>query len=81
MAPSRSAVACWYTCEIGCAKPSLDAFRIVLRRLGTAPEETLFIDDTAGHVEVAATLAIRGHVHTTTEDTINVIRRFISRGS
>ena len=69
------------SCEIGCAKPSLNAFKIALQRLGTAPEETLFIDDTAGHVEAAATLGIRGHVHTTTEDTINVIRRFIARGS
>ena len=69
------------SCEIGYAKPSLNAFKIGLRRLGTAPEETLFIDDTAGHVEVAATLGIRGHVHTTTEDTINVIRRFIARES
>ena len=41
----------------------------------------MFIDDTAGHVEAAETLGIRGHVHTTTEDTINVVRRFIARGS
>ena len=68
------------SCEIGCAKPSLDAFKIALQRLGTAPEETLFIDDTVRHVEAAATLGIRGHLHTTTEDAINVIRRFIARG-
>lgn len=69
------------SCEIGCAKPDPNAFKTTLQRLGTAPDETLFIDDTAGHVEAAATLGIRGHVHTTTEDTINVIRRFIAHGS
>ncbi len=68
------------SCEIGCAKPDVNAFKITLQRLGTAPEETLFIDDTAGHVEAAATLGIRGHVHTTTEETVNVIRRFLARG-
>jgi putative hydrolase of the HAD superfamily len=69
------------SCEIGCAKPDPNAFKITLQRLGTAPEETLFIDDTAGHVEAAASLGIRGHVHTTTEDTVSVLRRFIARGS
>lgn len=65
------------SCEIGSAKPDVNAFRIALQRLGTAPSETLFVDDTAGHVEVAATLGIRGHVHSTTESTIDVISRFV----
>ena len=36
------------SCEIGSAKSNLDAFKIALRRLGTRPSETLFIDDTPG---------------------------------
>ena len=28
------------SCEIGCAKPNLNAFKIALQRLGTAPQET-----------------------------------------
>ena len=64
------------SCEIGCAKPDVNAFSVALERLGTAPAETLFVDDTPGHVAVAEKLGIRGHVHSTIEDTIKAIRRF-----
>ena len=66
------------SCEIGCAKPDVGAFKIALERLGTAPAETLIVDDTFGHVEAAARLGVRGHVHTSIEDTISVIRRFLA---
>lgn len=69
------------SCEIGSVKPDVRAFEIALERLGTTPEETLFIDDTPGHVEVAATLGVRGLVHSTTEDTVDAIRRFVAAGS
>ena len=46
----------------------------------TTPEETLFVDDTVGHVEAAAGLGIRGHVHSLTADTIDAIHRFVRDG-
>lgn len=64
------------SCEIGCAKPDVNAFIIALERLGTAPAETLVVDDTPGHVAVAEKLGISGHVHSTIEDTIKAVRRF-----
>ncbi|MDQ4105430.1 MAG: HAD-IA family hydrolase [Actinomycetota bacterium] len=64
------------SCEIGCAKPDVNAFKIALERLGTTPAESLFVDDTVGHIEVAATLGIHTHLHLTTEGTIEAIRRF-----
>lgn len=67
------------SCEIGYAKPSVEAFRVAQQRLGTRPRETLFVDDTAGHVEVATTLGICGHVHTTAEGTVEAIRAFLAR--
>lgn len=66
------------SCEIGCAKPDTSAFKIALERLETAPAETLIVDDTSGHVDAAAKLGIRGHVHTSIEDSIGVIRRFLA---
>jgi epoxide hydrolase-like predicted phosphatase len=52
----------------GLAKPDPAAFQAVLERLGTAPEEALFIDDTIEHVLAARTLGLRAILFTTTED-------------
>lgn len=46
-------------------------------RLGTRPAQTLFIDDTPGHVATARSLGMAGHVHTSTSDTLDRIREFL----
>jgi putative hydrolase of the HAD superfamily len=69
------------SCDIGYAKPDLDAFRVALERLGTEPGDTLFVDDTPGHVEAAAALGIRVHVHTDRATTIDAIERHLTSGS
>ncbi len=48
--------------QVGAAKPSEEIFRVALKRAAVTAEQALFIDDTAGHVEVAAGLGILGHV-------------------
>lgn len=68
------------SCEIGAAKPEASAFQIALERLGTAAEDTLFVDDTPSHVEVAVSLGLQGLVHRTTDDTVEAIRRFTAPG-
>jgi HAD superfamily hydrolase (TIGR01509 family) len=52
----------------GVAKPNPAAFEITLERLGVAPEEAVFIDDTLGHVETARTLGLHGILFTTAEE-------------
>lgn len=48
----------------GVVKPDPAAFRITLERLGVAPEEAVFVDDTPEHVEAARVLGLHGIVFT-----------------
>jgi putative hydrolase of the HAD superfamily len=63
--------------EVGYAKPDPRIFEIALRRVGAAPADALFIDDTPGHVDAARALGIVGHVHTDSASTITAIRDFL----
>jgi putative hydrolase of the HAD superfamily len=49
------------------AKPAPEIYKIVLDRLGTRPEETLFIDDKLANIEAAHALGIRGIQFSTIE--------------
>jgi epoxide hydrolase-like predicted phosphatase len=49
----------------GVKKPDPAAFEITLERLGVAPQEAVFIDDTTGHVETARGLGLKGILFTT----------------
>lgn len=51
----------------GVAKPDSRAFLATLERLGVAPEEAIFIDDTPAHVEAARRLGLRAVRFTTAE--------------
>lgn len=50
---------CFFSCEIGAAKPSEEFFATVLARLGATTEEVVFVDDSAGHTRAARRLGIR----------------------
>ncbi len=49
------------------AKPELEIYQLVLHRLGTAPEETLFLDDKPENIEAARRLGIVGIQFSTPE--------------
>jgi len=51
----------------GVKKPDPAAFQLTLERLGVAPEEAVFIDDTLGHVQAAQALGVHGILFTTVE--------------
>jgi epoxide hydrolase-like predicted phosphatase len=53
----------------GVTKPDPAAFALTLERLGIAPEEAVFIDDTPGHVEAARALGLYG-IHFTTDEAL-----------
>jgi HAD superfamily hydrolase (TIGR01509 family) len=53
----------------GVIKPDPAAFAWTLERLGVAPEEAVFIDDTPGHVEAARALGLHG-IHFTTDEAL-----------
>jgi glucose-1-phosphatase len=52
----------FYSNQIGLRKPDRETFRFVLESTGFSPDETLFIDDTPGHVRGAEAVGIRGLV-------------------
>jgi putative hydrolase of the HAD superfamily len=52
----------FYSCEMGLAKPDPAYFSHVLDALGVAPEDALFLDDTAENVESAARLGLRAEL-------------------
>ncbi|MCX5421949.1 HAD family phosphatase [Streptomyces sp. NBC_00078] len=65
------------SCEVGYAKPDPRIYAAALQCLGARPAETLFIDDTPGHVATARSLGMAGHVHTSTGDTLARIQEFL----
>jgi putative hydrolase of the HAD superfamily len=46
--------------EVGFKKPDLQIFQKAIEWASVGPEKILFIDDTKGHVDAAATLGIQG---------------------
>ena len=49
--------------EVGAAKPDPNIYFAALNAVGATPEQTLFIDDKAGHVAAATRLGIAGHTY------------------
>ena len=62
------------TAELSVAKPDPAVFRLVLDRLGAAPEATLFIDDLAPNVDAARGVGLTAHQHTGSEGTVEFLR-------
>ena len=59
--------------EIGMRKPNPDIFEFVMEENGLKPENCLFIDDTAEHIETAARLALHTwNIEPTREDVIDL---------
>lgn len=50
--------------QVGLAKPNPKIFELVLEKLGTNPEETIFIDDKPDYAAASETLGIHGLVFT-----------------
>lgn len=51
----------------GMAKPDPAIYKLLLERLGTAPEETLFLDDKPENIEAARHLGIQGLLFSTVD--------------
>ncbi|WP_306796112.1 HAD-IA family hydrolase [Nocardia sp. XZ_19_369] len=68
------------SCEVGYAKPDPRIYIAALQCVGAHPAEALFIDDTPGHVAIARSLGMAGHLHTSTSDTLARILEFLPPG-
>jgi putative hydrolase of the HAD superfamily len=63
---SRFDVLVW-SYQLGVAKPAPAIYRYALERLGTRPEETLFIDDKLENVNAANAIGMRGMIFSDVE--------------
>jgi putative hydrolase of the HAD superfamily len=66
------------SCEVGCAKPNPDIYRLTLDRLEVAPEHALLIDDTPSHILAAQLAGLHGHRHQDAAGTTAAIARFLA---
>ena len=64
--------------EEGVAKPDPEIYRICLRRMGVAAEETVFVDDFARNVDAAIRLGMRGILFTSREQAMAEIEAALS---
>jgi putative hydrolase of the HAD superfamily len=55
--------------DVGLAKPDPAIFRLALERLGVAPQEAIFIDDSIRHVEAAGAVGLHA-IHFTTAEVL-----------
>ena len=47
------------SCEVGCAKPDPEIYRLTLSQLHAAPEHAVFVDDRAENIDAARQLGLR----------------------
>jgi HAD superfamily hydrolase (TIGR01509 family) len=57
--------------DVKCRKPSPEIFNIVLKELGSQPQETIFIDDLQPYVDAGEENGIVGLLYTNTEKLVN----------
>lgn len=54
----------YYSFQIGCHKPDLEAWEFVIKDAGIIPEETLFLDDNIHNIKASQELGFRAiHIH------------------
>jgi epoxide hydrolase-like predicted phosphatase len=63
----------------GVKKPDPAAFQITLERLGIAPDEAVFIDDTTRHVNAARSLGLHAILFTTAEALKKDLNRLLNQ--
>ncbi|MDO5032600.1 HAD family phosphatase [Corynebacterium sp.] len=51
-----------FSCDIGVAKPELEAYRVAVDALGANPKDTLFFDDTPSYVAGAQAAGLDAHL-------------------
>ncbi|UMG94827.1 HAD-IA family hydrolase [Nocardioides sp. TF02-7] len=58
---------CWYSCDVGAAKPDAAFFAAVLEGVGARPDEVLYVDDSPRYVAGGRAAGITAEEWSTTE--------------
>jgi putative hydrolase of the HAD superfamily len=64
-----------YSHEVGLAKPDRRIYALTCERLGLQPEEFIFVDDVAGHIEGARAFGIHSILFQNNGQTISEIEK------
>lgn len=59
---------CYYSFQLGCAKPERTIFDVVVKDSGIVPEETLFLDDGQANIDMADSLGFKTYLANQDED-------------
>lgn len=70
-----------YSHEVGVEKPDPAVFRLTENLLDVRPEEIVFLDDNADHVEAAAGCGWHAVLHQDTQSSLRTIRRILAAPS
>lgn len=62
------------SCDVGCAKPGPEIYRLTLERLGVAPAEALFVDDRAENIAAAQALGLQT-LHFTGDNSVELLEK------
>jgi epoxide hydrolase-like predicted phosphatase len=68
-----------YSHEVGLAKPDPAIFELTWTRIGVAPEEMIFVDDTQAHVDAASRLGIHAIRNAETQRTIEAVSELLAK--
>jgi glucose-1-phosphatase len=68
-----------YSHEVGIEKPDPRIFELALARLGVRPEESIFLDDLAVHVEAARALGMKAVLYESNAQAIAAIEAHLAR--
>lgn len=67
-----------YSWQVGMLKPSADIFKLAIQKLNVQPEEIIFIDDKAEHIQGAQQQGIQTVLFSDTESVIAQVRNLIA---
>ena len=68
---------CFFSCEIGSMKPHAEPYETVLREIGSAPSDCIFIDDSQQNIVAAKSVGIDGILYS---DEASLLHDLVHRG-
>ena len=65
------------SCDVGMRKPNKEIYKLILRKLHTNPEETIFIDDREWNIKSAKEIGIKTILFEDNKKTMNLLEKLL----